>query len=83
VVKAMHWPLYPWERDTVPIVQEAGWALGPVWMGLENLPQVGFEPQTVQPILSAYTAYATLAAHSLIYNHYIIKFYYHLVIHVP
>ena len=26
----------PW-RDPVPIVQEAGWALGPVWTGAENL----------------------------------------------
>jgi len=23
--------------DPVPIVQEAGWALGPVWTGAENL----------------------------------------------
>jgi hypothetical protein len=25
------------ERETVPIVQEIGWALGPVWTGAENL----------------------------------------------
>jgi len=25
------------ERDLVPVVQEAGWALRSVWMGLENL----------------------------------------------
>ena len=24
-------------KDPVPIVQEAGWAPGPVWMGVENL----------------------------------------------
>ena len=24
-------PLYPQERDTVPVVHEAGWAPGPVW----------------------------------------------------
>jgi hypothetical protein len=24
-------------KDPVPIVQEAGWAPGPVWMGAENL----------------------------------------------
>jgi hypothetical protein len=29
-------PLYPRERDPVPIVLEAGWALGPVWTGAEN-----------------------------------------------
>jgi len=27
---------YPW-KDLVPIVQEAGWASGPVWTGAENL----------------------------------------------
>ena len=25
-------------KDPVPIVQEAGWAPGPVWIGAENLP---------------------------------------------
>ena len=25
------------EKDPVPIVQEAGWATGPVWTGAENL----------------------------------------------
>jgi hypothetical protein len=30
-------PIYPWERDPVPIVLEAGWATGPVWTGAENL----------------------------------------------
>jgi len=29
MVNAMTWPLYSWERDPVPIVQEAGWAPGP------------------------------------------------------
>ena len=29
--------LYSRERDPVPIVQEAGWASGPVWTGAENL----------------------------------------------
>ena len=30
----------PWE-DPVPIVQEAGWAPGPVWTGAENLAPTG------------------------------------------
>ena len=34
-------PLYVRERDPVPIVQEAGWAPGPVWMGAENLAHTG------------------------------------------
>ena len=43
----------------VPIVQEAGWATGPVWTGAENLaPPLGFDPQTVQHVASHYTDYA-------------------------
>jgi hypothetical protein len=30
----------PW-KDPVLIVQEAGWALGPVWTGVENLAPTG------------------------------------------
>ena len=34
-------PLFtPW-KDSVPIVQEAGWAPGPVWTGAENLAPTG------------------------------------------
>jgi len=33
-------PLYPWERDPIPIVQEAGWSPGLVWMSAENLTQI-------------------------------------------
>ena len=28
-------------KDPVPIVQEAGWAPGPVWTGAENSPPTG------------------------------------------
>jgi hypothetical protein len=31
----------PPEKDPVPIVQEAGWAPGPVWTGAENLAPTG------------------------------------------
>ena len=48
------------EGDLVPIVQDAGWAQGPVWMGAENLAPLRFDPQTFQPILSLYTDYAVL-----------------------
>jgi hypothetical protein len=37
-------PFFTPEKDPVPIVQEAGWTLGPVWTGAENL-----APPTVQP----------------------------------
>jgi len=48
-------------KDPVPIVQEAGWALEPVWMGAENLAPSGCDPQTLQPLASRYTNYAILA----------------------
>ena len=34
-------PLYPRERPGIPIVQEAGWAPGPVWMSVGNLSPTG------------------------------------------
>jgi len=40
VVKATSRPLYP-GKESVPIVQEAGWASGPVWTGEENLAPTG------------------------------------------
>jgi hypothetical protein len=45
-------------KDPVPIVQEAGWAPKPVWIGAENLAPLGFDPRTFQPIASRYTDYA-------------------------
>jgi hypothetical protein len=41
VVNAMPQPLYPWERDLVAVVQEAGRDAGLVWMGVENLIPTG------------------------------------------
>jgi hypothetical protein len=46
-------------KDPVPIVQEAGWAPGPVCTGAENLAPPGFDPRTVQPVASHYTNYTT------------------------
>jgi len=54
--------LYPGEREPVPIVQETGWASGPLCLSTEILPLTGFEPRTVQSVASCYTDYATLAA---------------------
>jgi hypothetical protein len=47
VVNTTPLPLYPRERDPVPIVQGAGWATGPVWKGAENQAPPGFDPQSV------------------------------------
>ena len=53
-------PLFTPGKDPVPIVQEAGWAPGPVWTGAENLaPPPGFDLLTVQPVANRYTDYAT------------------------
>ena len=42
-------------KDPLPIVQEAGWAPGPVWTGAENLIATGIRSRTVQPVVSRYT----------------------------
>jgi hypothetical protein len=34
--------LYP-GKDPVPIIQEAGWAPGPVWTGVESLAPTGIQ----------------------------------------
>jgi hypothetical protein len=45
-------------KDPVPIVQKAGWAPVPVWIGAENLAPPGFDPRTFQLLTSRYTDYA-------------------------
>jgi len=42
-------------NDLVPIAQEAGLALGPVWMGTKDLTPLGFDSWTDQPMASNYT----------------------------
>jgi hypothetical protein len=52
--------LFTSRKDPVPVVQEAGWAPGPVCTGAENLaPPLGLDHRTVQPVASRYTDYAT------------------------
>jgi len=41
VVSITPWPLFTPGKEQVPIVQEAGWAQGPVWTGAENLTPTG------------------------------------------
>ena len=49
-------PLFTPGKDPVRIVQEVGWAPGPVWTGAENIaPPPEFDPRTVQPVASRYT----------------------------
>ena len=42
-------------KDPVPILQEAGWAPGPVWTDENYRTPPGFDPRTVQPVISRYT----------------------------
>ena len=52
-------PLFTPGKEPVPIVQETGWAPGPVWTA-ENLAPPGFDPlRNVQPVVSHYTDWAT------------------------
>jgi len=45
----------PPERDPMPIVQNTGWAPGPVWMGAENLVLTGIRyPDRQTPSESLY-----------------------------
>ena len=55
VVNATPHPFYPRERDPVPTVQEAGWALGLGLTGAENLATPGIDPRTVQLLASRCT----------------------------
>ena len=58
VASATPRPLYPRERDSLPIVQEAKWALGSGWKGPENIATTGFESRAVQPVARRYTNWA-------------------------
>jgi len=47
VVSSTPRPHFTLGKDPVPILQEAGWASGPVWTGAENLVPTGIRSQTV------------------------------------
>ena len=55
LVSATLHPLYPRERDSVIIVQEAECVLGSVWTYGENRPRPGFDSRIVQAVASRYT----------------------------
>jgi len=47
-------------KDPEPILQEAGWATGPVWTGVENLVyHWNSIPRPSSSVASRYTDYAT------------------------
>ena len=65
-------PPFTPRKDPVPIVQETGWAPGPVWTGVENLTPTGIRspdrPARSQLLyrlcLPRYTNYATRPTHA-------------------
>jgi hypothetical protein len=50
--------LYP-RKDPIPIVQEAGWTQDRSGQVRKISPLPGFDPQTIQPVASHYTDYAS------------------------
>ena len=55
VVNATPRPFYPRGRDTVTIVQDAGWDPGPVRTGAENLIRSGIRSRNLQPVANGNT----------------------------
>ena len=67
-------------KGPLPMVQEAGWAPGPIWTGAENFAPPGFDPRTFQPVASCYTDYA-IPAHTQTCEHYYYYYYYYYAVH--
>jgi len=55
---------YPRERDPVPIVEEAGWATGPVRRGVENLAPSGLDYRTSKSVRSRYNFKTNLCVYN-------------------
>jgi len=54
-----HRPLFNPGKGLVLVVEEAGWAPGPVLTGAENLVPTAIRSRTVQPVASRYSDYTT------------------------
>jgi hypothetical protein len=61
VINATARPLYPRERDPVPIIRIAKWVPGTVWTGA-IIPPPGFDLGSAQSVASRYTDCAIPAA---------------------
>jgi len=64
VVSVRPWSLFTPGKDPVPIVQEAGWAPGPVWTGAENLALTGIRSRD-RPACSQSLYRLSYRAHSV------------------
>jgi len=60
----------PGERNPVPIVQKVGWDSGQFEQAWKILSPLVFEPRTVQPVASHYTAYAIPATYIAYLQYY-------------
>ena len=58
LVNATSRPLFTRGKDSVPIVQEPGWAPEPVWTGAENLARTGIRSPYRPAVASRYTDWA-------------------------
>jgi len=72
-VNASLLPLYPRERDPVPILQEAVWNSKPAWKYTENLIPQTFELGAVQTLGIYYTDCAIPAYNSNVNNIIMVK----------
>jgi len=71
VVSSTPRPHFTPGKDPVPILQETGWAPGPVWTGGKSRP-TGIRPRTVQPV--AQSLYRlSYPAHGSYYIHTYLK----------
>jgi len=75
VVSSTPRPHFTSRKDPAPILQEAGWAPGPVWTGAENLVPTGIRSRTFQPVVSPYTDWATGPTFIYIYDNNYKKWY--------
>ena len=65
-------PLFTPGKDPVPIVQETGWALGPVWTGAENLSYTGTRSPYL-PARSQSLYRLSYPSHGQLYTFYILR----------
>jgi len=73
VVSSTPWPHFTPGKDPVPVLQEAGWAPGPVWKGGKSRPHRDSIPD--RPVRSSVAIPTELPAPlgKKIYSHEIIK----------
>jgi hypothetical protein len=71
----MPWPHSTPGKDPVPIVQQAGWAPGPVWTGAENLASTGIRSpdRPAHSQLLYRLSYPAIYVYSLVHMYHTMK----------